>query len=217
MWLNFFFILTIELIGTEKASSSVSLLEKEMEMLLKFTFVRHGQTNWRYEDRFLGPVDPALNEQGKKDANKASSYLAQLPYTWILWTSPYRRTKETSSILQKRNKFFTWSEIDDLKERYYGDYRLDPKNPPDLEKDDEFHKRVDTVVKRIEAFNEPYKLLIVSHAQFFKALCNRLNVPNKKIECGDVFHFYKGKGEWHLVGPYPESKTESGDTPRPGL
>lgn len=63
-----------------------------------FLFVRHGQTDWNRDGRFLGRTDLALNETGLAQARQAATRLAPVEFDLIV-TSPLVRAMETASII----------------------------------------------------------------------------------------------------------------------
>ena len=65
--------------------------------------VRHGQTAWNKERRFLGRMDIPLDETGTTQARAAAAWLAPLP-TAELYTSPLSRAAMTAEALGQHLK-----------------------------------------------------------------------------------------------------------------
>ncbi len=75
---------------------------------LRFLLVRHGETQWNRESRFQGIRDIPLNENGKKQGQKAADFLKEVPLNFAV-SSPMLRPKETAEIILQ----------------YHGDIKLD--------------------------------------------------------------------------------------------
>lgn len=102
--------------------------EHEIDMDLNWTgnltLVRHGETDFNKENRFVGTTDQSLNKKGREQAKKTGEYLLdwsiknQITYEVIL-TSPLKRCHETAKII---NQFFNIDvdKEDLLRERNYG-------------------------------------------------------------------------------------------------
>lgn len=64
--------------------------------------VRHGQTDWNKERRYLGHMDLALNNQGRAEALRLAQYVAHIPFSRC-YASDLLRTEQTArAILQER-------------------------------------------------------------------------------------------------------------------
>ena len=64
--------------------------------------IRHGQTLWNKERRFLGRSDIPLNDLGHQQAVNLSRALAEVPFTHV-YSSPLTRAKQTAeAITQSR-------------------------------------------------------------------------------------------------------------------
>ncbi len=65
-----------------------------------FLLIRHGQTAWNKERRFLGCTDVPLDEEGHHQAKLAATTLADLPLQAI-HTSPLSRASQTAAAICK--------------------------------------------------------------------------------------------------------------------
>lgn len=65
---------------------------------LRLLLVRHGETQWNRESRFQGIRDIPLNENGKKQAQKAAEFLKEISINFGI-SSPLLRPKETAEII----------------------------------------------------------------------------------------------------------------------
>lgn len=67
---------------------------------LRLLLVRHGETDWNRESRFQGSRDIPLNDNGRKQAQKAADFLADVHLDFAV-SSPMLRPKETAEIILK--------------------------------------------------------------------------------------------------------------------
>lgn len=168
-----------------------------------FLFVRHGSTNWFCEQVDQGPQDLSLNEKGKQEAQLAAQKLESLINSkkndYIIVSSTLKRAAETATIISEHLKipiiFYA-----NLKERYFGDYRLiknqpTPFNvPPDAE-EEAFESRILSAVNDIFN-NDGYKSkrkILVSHGEVFKYLSKILTGKQQSTPFGGIYLFLPNK------------------------
>lgn len=65
--------------------------------MLRFYLVRHGETDWNQEKRYLGHTDLALNKRGEEEALKLKSDLAKVSFE-TCYSSDLQRARETAKI-----------------------------------------------------------------------------------------------------------------------
>jgi broad specificity phosphatase PhoE len=120
--------------------------EDDIIQKVSFIFVRHGHTPWGPSDITLGPQNLELDLTGKEQAKHAAEYLAShLNKPSIVISSPLIRALQTAEEVKEHTHPNQFVMFEDLKERYYGDYRLvgsESKTPPDAELPTAFHNRV---------------------------------------------------------------------------
>jgi len=157
----------------------------------KFYFVRHGETDWNKMSLCQGHTDIALNDTGKKQAEALGEKIGTFPFCSI-WASPLKRAHETALILNKSLPHLSMTLVDELKERYYGQFEggsskgmreiddHEEKNPhfyseKGVEPKEKLKERL------IQGINQALQAsvcpLIVSHGRVFMELCQILNVP----------------------------------------
>ena len=75
--------------------------------MTEICLVRHGQTDWNFQEIIQGREDIPLNEVGKKQASRAAALQEE---TWdIIISSPLIRAQETLMKSQRRldyNRFY---------------------------------------------------------------------------------------------------------------
>ena len=81
--------------------------------------IRHGETNWNKEGRFQGQIDIPLNDNGKSQARKTSSYLKEIKFNKA-FSSSMNRPYETAQIILQSNKDLKITKVDSLMEINHG-------------------------------------------------------------------------------------------------
>ncbi|QGU00262.1 Phosphoglycerate mutase family protein [Candidatus Syntrophocurvum alkaliphilum] len=66
---------------------------------MKVFLLRHGETNWNYEQRYQGHTDIPLNDIGKEQARTVGKYLYKKEKIEAIYCSDLSRTKETAEII----------------------------------------------------------------------------------------------------------------------
>lgn len=156
----------------------------------KFYFVRHGKTEWNARQICQGQLDIALSDEGRKEAERlGESITCSFP---TICSSPLKRALETAQILQSRLAVPSIIEIDELKERAWGEMEggsseamylieeAEEKNQPipqyrGMETREAFKGRIMKGFNR--ALSSGPSSLIVSHGRVFLCLCEILEVP----------------------------------------
>lgn len=86
---------------------------------VRLLLIRHGETEWNRMSRFQGVKDIPLNENGKKQAEKAGEFLKDIELDFAV-TSPLLRPKETAQIILKYHLGIALDEQKDLEEISHG-------------------------------------------------------------------------------------------------
>jgi probable phosphoglycerate mutase len=68
----------------------------------RLLLVRHGETNWNKESRFQGIRDIPLNDNGRSQGRKASTFLQDIPIDFAV-SSSMLRPKETAEIILEKH------------------------------------------------------------------------------------------------------------------
>jgi len=172
---------------------------------MKIYLVRHGQTEWNMESRIQGRKDIDLTDFGREEAYGLQSLVAELDIDIVI-SSPLKRAKETAQILANNKLPITFD--DRLIERDWGineGKTLDEVDTykcwdvllnigdNEIEKIQDFMKRVSDFIeeKRIVYHNK--KILIVSHSAVVRVFhyllgripedgnLSRMEIPNLRI------------------------------------
>lgn len=85
----------------------------------RLLLVRHGETNWNKESRFQGIRDIPLNDNGRSQGRKASTFLQNVPIDFAV-SSSMLRPKETAEIILEEHLGVTLSTTPELIEICHG-------------------------------------------------------------------------------------------------
>ncbi|MEA2065090.1 MAG: phosphoglycerate mutase family protein [Patescibacteria group bacterium] len=71
--------------------------------MTKIHIVRHGETNFNVQNRYLGRTDVSLNSNGKCQTKRMFNYVNLLNIDIIIY-SPLKRAVETAKIIKPKSK-----------------------------------------------------------------------------------------------------------------
>lgn len=164
--------------------------------MIKLIFIRHPETKWSKQKKYLGKTDISLSLKGQGQAKLLSNYLKNEDIS-VIYSSRLKRALETAAIIAKSYnlKMKTDAMLDEidfgewegmtfkqLQKRYsklVQTYLSDPLNAkfPSGESLLEFKNRVDEALEEILA-RERGTVVIVSHAGVNRiSICSLLNLP----------------------------------------
>lgn len=147
-------------------------------------FLRHGESQANAHGTCAGQLESPLTTQGRHQAAEASQFaIAQGLKFDIILCSPIGRTRDTARIVAsaigyKKDVVY----LDDLKERYCGDFQGGPNSAyyaaPEalsakemhVESVQEMKKRADRVKAYVQTHYPDKSILMVSHSGFGKML-----------------------------------------------
>lgn len=154
---------------------------------MKITLVRHGQTEYNYQNRLQGSSNILLNDTGRRQTYKLKKQIKDEKYD-ICFSSPLIRAIETAMILVgDKVKIIN---DDRLSERNLGNFEGKEKNAYDKKKywnynlncNDDNVESIQDIFKRCNDFlNYIFKnynkksILIVSHGAVIRAMHHILN------------------------------------------
>ena len=183
--------------------------------LVPFVFIRHGSTDWSFDQLQLGVIDLPLNAKGIKDIQATARRLMPVSNPIII-SSPKKRTLETATLIGAEINSLVHIEPA-LDARYYGDFSrdlgacqrfqwalqnedttdayLESLLPADAEKKGIFAERTREALSRIMRRSDfaGKFLIIVSHGEVYRSLCKSLLNEKLDIEKGDYRYFYPPK------------------------
>lgn len=150
-------------------------------MTTRVTLIRHGQTEWNIQRRYLGLTDIGLNDEGRRQAEKVRKRLAAEHFDKV-YSSDRRRARESAELIftdmhiepvpELREMDFgvfeglTYDEIDRLHPDVYKAWINDPLNIriPDGESFNLVKERVMGAMNRILTDNPGLSIAVISHA-----------------------------------------------------
>lgn len=169
---------------------------------MKLYVVRHGQTEWNIENKVQGTADIELTELGRNEAYKLQDLVKEIEIDIVI-SSPLSRAKETAEILiDKRLPVFIderlierdWCDnegksIDDVDRWNCWDVtqNIDDNN---IEKIQDFMKRVSEFIEEIKNVYSKKKVLVVAHSAVVRVIhyllgqipedgnLSRMSIPN---------------------------------------
>ncbi|MEA5605355.1 histidine phosphatase family protein [Nostoc sp. UHCC 0252] len=86
---------------------------------VRLLLVRHGETDWNRQTRFQGQIDIPLNDNGRKQSQKAGEFLQEVAIDFAV-SSTMLRPKETAEIILKQHPNVKLDLQDGLREISHG-------------------------------------------------------------------------------------------------
>ncbi len=150
---------------------------------MQFIFIRHGQTAFNVEGRYMGWLDTPLNVIGTLQSKLTGKYLLQNYKISHIFSSDLARARQTTKMITMHLESTPVTYFSELRERNWGDYEgmftsdvwkhktAEEKlkifrAPPNGEPLDEFHRRCQQGFEKIERYkdwNGNDVIVIVSH------------------------------------------------------
>jgi len=156
--------------------------------------IRHGETDYNKNGRYLGRTDISLNKNGISQAKELAGKISNLDFD-IIYCSPLKRTVETARFIKQKHAcefiiddhfiersvgIYEGLTKDEAKNKYPDLYarnitRIFNEAPPDGETINEVIKRVSDGLNNIKKQNQFSKIMIVTHAFVAKAVNTYFN------------------------------------------
>lgn len=173
--------------------------------------VRHGETDWNREGRLQGSSDIPLNSLGRRQARRAGTELAALPYSWsTLVSSPLSRAHATAAAIGEQIGLTVAATYDDLVERSFGEaegtleYQRWRQWPgglfPGMEPHHDVARRMSARVERLASEYAGEAIVAVSHGGAIRALLGPLlGGPPPRIRNGGISVLDGEPGAWTVL------------------
>lgn len=166
----------------------------------EFYFMRHALTDYNSNGLIMGHLDIPLNEAGRLQVYKAQTICEALPIKKIYY-SPLQRTLQTMQIATQ-NISFAKIALAAFKERNFGILQGAPGKYFTHQDANKFGESYSELLQRIKkgmhtalADHEP--VLIISHGDVYKALCEMLETCPLELYNAAIMHFYPLAYHWH--------------------
>ncbi len=164
--------------------------------MIKLILIRHSETKWNKQKRYLGKTDIALSPKGQKQAGLISGYLRNKNIS-VIYSSKLKRALETAATIAKPHNlevkedkrlneidFGKWEGMtfNQIQKKYPILARKYLSNPlnikiPEGESLLKFRNRINRALKKILA-QEKGTIVIVSHAGVNRIIiCSLLKLP----------------------------------------
>jgi len=145
------------------------------DVKMKLIITRHGETEGNVNQILADSNDP-LTPNGKKQAKALAQRLSNEKIDAI-YTSPFKRARETAEIIHKKNKNAKLIIVEELKEMELGSY-LNKKGtevnwdvmPKDVESKNSLYERAKKAIERAVKEYPNGKVLFVAHNAINKAM-----------------------------------------------
>lgn len=168
---------------------------------MKITLVRHGQTEYNYQERLQGKINNLLNDTGRRQVYKLKEKIKDEKFD-ICFSSPLIRTMETAMILVgdkteiiRDNRLIERDlgnleghHVNEYDSEKYWDYRLNC-NDGNVEPIQNVFKRAKEFIDDMSNKYQDKSILVVSHGAVIKAMHHILhqtdlncNLCNFKID-----------------------------------
>ena len=171
--------------------------------MIKLILIRHPETDWNKQERYMGSADIPLNDKGKKQARAISGYFKNENIS-VIYSSKLKRALETAKLIARPHNLkvkederlneidfgewegMTFGQIQKKYPKLAKKYLTDPFSPlntkiPQGESWIEFRNRVNKALKRILA-REKGVIAIVSHGGVNRVIiCELLKIPFSHI------------------------------------
>ena len=168
--------------------------------MIKLILIRHPETDWNKQKRYMGSADIPLNNKGKKQARIIAGYFKNKDIS-VIYSSKLKRTLETAELIAKPHNlkvkedrrlneinFGEWEGMtfEQIKKKHPGlarEYLLKPQNIkiPGGESFKEFKNRVSASLEEILAHEEG-NVAIVAHGGVNRVIiCELLKIPFSRL------------------------------------
>lgn len=159
---------------------------------MKITLVRHGQTDYNYENKLQGLINNYLNDEGRRECKKLRNSLNDKHFD-VCYMSPLLRAVETAIILigdrvetvvdkrliERDMGKLEGKDRSKYDHKKYWDYNLNCGDD-DVEKIQDVFKRCEDFLNYIFEHEAGKNILIVSHGSTIRALHHLLNKTDLK-------------------------------------
>ena len=155
--------------------------------MVKFYFVRHGETDWNVQGRFQGIEDIPLNDTGKEQARRCGMGLKKsgIPFDYVI-SSPLQRAFDTAETIADYLELETVQREPLRIERDFGkvsgkkredrDRMLQSGEALDMEEEEAVAERMQQVLTALTEKTYEH-ILLVSHGASIRALLSRYAEP----------------------------------------
>ncbi len=147
--------------------------------MTEICLVRHGQTDWNFQEIIQGREDIPLNEVGKKQAAQSALFLQNEKWDVII-SSPLVRARETAQVIADAVGLGVIHLDERFMERNFGEASGKPVSEfrkkiaagkvEGMETDEELVERCFSALQDVAKKHEGKRIIIVAHSHAIKAI-----------------------------------------------
>ena len=180
--------------------------------MTEICLVRHGQTDWNFQEIIQGREDIPLNEVGKKQASQSAAALQAEAWDIII-SSPLIRAQETAKEIAEATGLQSILLDERFVERNFGEASGKPVatvreliaegKVEGMEQDEEIVARCFAAVKDVAETHSGKRIIIVAHSHAIKAILHAIAPEvislkkTKKNAC--ISYVNENSGKWDVV------------------
>ncbi|ABS22871.1 histidine phosphatase family protein [Bacillus cytotoxicus] len=180
--------------------------------MTEICLVRHGQTDWNFQEIIQGREDIPLNEVGKKQASQSAAAL-QLE-TWdVIISSPLIRAQETAQAIGEAVGIHSIILDERFVERNFGEASGKPVatvreqiaigNVEGMETDEEIVNRCFTALQDVAKKHAGKRIIIVAHSHAIKAILHAI-LPEEitfktPLKNACINYVKEDQGKWEVL------------------
>ncbi|ENQ3079415.1 histidine phosphatase family protein [Bacillus cereus] len=180
--------------------------------MTEICLVRHGQTDWNFQEIIQGREDIPLNEIGKKQASQSAAALKAASWD-IIVSSPLVRAHETAQAIANAVKMDTIHLDERFMERNFGVASGKPVaevrqsiadgNVEGMETDQEIVERCFTALKDVAQKYMGKRIIIVAHSHAIKAMLHGISPEEitfqTPLQNACISYVREIEGTWEVV------------------
>ncbi|PEF06040.1 phosphoglycerate mutase [Bacillus thuringiensis] len=180
--------------------------------MTEICLVRHGQTDWNFQEIIQGREDIPLNEVGKKQASQSAAALQE--ETWdIIISSPLIRAQETANEIAKAAGLQSILLDDRFVERNFGEASGKPVatvreliaegKVEGMEQDEEIVARCFAALEDVATTHFGKRIIIVAHSHSIKAILHAIE-PDEitfktPLKNACISYVKQNSGKWDVL------------------
>ncbi|MGU3367743.1 histidine phosphatase family protein [Bacillus mycoides] len=180
--------------------------------MTEICLVRHGQTDWNFQEIIQGREDIPLNEVGKKQASQSAAALQAESWDIII-SSPLIRAQETAKEIAGAIGLPSILLDERFMERNFGEASGKPVaavresitegNIKGMEQDEEIVERCFTALQEVAAAHGDKRIIIVAHSHAIKAILHAI-APDEitfktPLKNACISYVKENSGKWDVL------------------
>ena len=183
--------------------------------MTEICLVRHGQTDWNFQEIIQGREDIPLNEVGKKQASQSAAALQAESWDIII-SSPLIRAQETAKEIAGAIGLPSILLDERFMERNFGEASGKPVaavreliaegNVEGMEQDKEIVERCFTALQEVAVAHGDKRIIIVAHSHAIKAILHAI-APDEitfktPLKNACISYVKENSGKWDVIPKY---------------